>query len=85
MLPKSKALRCVLGTWCVLLSASAVAQGLSTPGFPSNEQMRHYRGLGEMVLAPDAQHVVVRINDATADGGRVTFGCWILRVANRGS
>ena len=56
---------CVLS--CVGLAA---AQGAKAPEWPTNEQMRHYRSLGDVALAPDAQHVVVRLGDPTADGGK---------------
>jgi dipeptidyl aminopeptidase/acylaminoacyl peptidase len=40
------------------------------PAFPTNEQLRHYKGMGDPQLSPDGKQVLVRITDATADGGK---------------
>ena len=39
-------------------------------GFPSNEQLRHFKRIADPRLAPDGQHILVRITDATADGAK---------------
>ncbi|HXC94254.1 MAG TPA: S9 family peptidase [Edaphobacter sp.] len=46
--------------------------------FPTNEQMRHYKAMGEPQLSPDGQHVLIRITDATADGGKSHL--WLVDV-----
>ena len=51
--------------------------------FPTNEQMRHYRAIGDPQLSPDGQHVLVRITDATADGGKSHL--WLVNVNDGGS
>ena len=45
-----------------------------TPSFPTNEQLRHYKGMGDPQLSPDGKLVLVRIADATADGAKGTSG-----------
>lgn len=75
MPPFLRVLLCGAAVSCFSLADIAAAQD-SGAAFPSNEQMRHYRTLGEMALSPDAQHVAVRINDATAEGGKGHI--WLL-------
>ncbi len=38
--------------------------------FPSNEDLRHVRSLGQPRLSPDGHSVVIQVTDATADGGK---------------
>ena len=38
--------------------------------FPSNEDLRHLRAIASPQLSPDLKHVVVTVQDSTADGGR---------------
>jgi dipeptidyl aminopeptidase/acylaminoacyl peptidase len=53
------------------------------PSFPSNEQMRHYKGMSDPQLSPDGKEVLVRIADATADGGKGHI--WLVDVAGGGA
>jgi dipeptidyl aminopeptidase/acylaminoacyl peptidase len=46
--------------------------------FPTNEQMRHYKAMGNPRLSPDGQRVLVQITDATADGAKSHL--WLLEV-----
>ena len=46
--------------------------------FPTNEQMRHYREMGDPRLSPDGKRVLVQISDATADGGKSHL--WVVEV-----
>ena len=48
------------------------------PAFPTNEQMRHYKGMGDPQLSPDGKQVLVRIADATADGAKGHI--WLVEV-----
>ena len=38
--------------------------------FPSNEDLRHLRTISSPQLSPDLKHVVVVLQDSTADGGK---------------
>ena len=64
----------------LLLLAGPVStvQG-ATPGFPSNEDLRHVRSLSDPRLSPDAGRVLVQIADSTADGGRSHL--WLVDVS----
>ena len=44
--------------------------------FPSNEDLRHLRAISSPQLSPDLKHVVVTVQDSTADGGRSHL--WLL-------
>ncbi len=46
--------------------------------FPTNEQMRHYKGMGDPRLSPDGKLVLLRLTDATADGGKAHL--WLVDV-----
>ena len=57
----------LLAALCLsLLPAVSAAQG----HFPSNEDLRHVRGISAPRLSPDGRSVLVEITDTTADGGR---------------
>jgi dipeptidyl aminopeptidase/acylaminoacyl peptidase len=47
--------------------------------FPTNEQMRHYKAMGDPQLSPDGKSVLVRITDATADGAKSHI--WLVDVS----
>jgi dipeptidyl aminopeptidase/acylaminoacyl peptidase len=38
--------------------------------FPSNEDLRHFRTISSPQVSPDLKHVVVTVQDSTADGGK---------------
>lgn len=44
--------------------------------FPSNEDLRHLRSISNPQLSPDLKHVVVTLQDSTADGGKTHL--WLL-------
>jgi dipeptidyl aminopeptidase/acylaminoacyl peptidase len=46
--------------------------------FPTNEQMRHYRAIGNPRLSPDGMKVLVQISDTTADGAKSHL--WLVDV-----
>ena len=46
--------------------------------FPTNEDLRHTRGIGQPRLSPDAQSVLIQVPDATADGGRSHL--WLVDI-----
>jgi dipeptidyl aminopeptidase/acylaminoacyl peptidase len=45
---------------------------------PSNELLRHYRSLSDPQLAPDGTRALLRVSDATADGGKSHL--WLIEV-----
>jgi dipeptidyl aminopeptidase/acylaminoacyl peptidase len=46
--------------------------------FPSNEDLRHLRTISSPRLSPDLKHVVVTLQDSTADGGKSHL--WLLNT-----
>src|ERR1700678_3363324 len=67
------------GTACGLMMAAVCAQAQEkTTGFPTNEQMRHFRAMANPRLSPDGKRVLVQITDATADGAKSHL--WLIDV-----
>jgi dipeptidyl aminopeptidase/acylaminoacyl peptidase len=65
----------------LMVAFGAAAQEKPKDGaltFPTNEQMRHYRGMGNPRLSPDGMKVLVQITDATADGAKSHL--WLVDV-----
>jgi dipeptidyl aminopeptidase/acylaminoacyl peptidase len=60
----------VCGAWVSWCGAAAA---------PTNEELRHVRGLSDPHLSPDGRRVIVTIADASADGGRTHI--WLVDVA----
>jgi dipeptidyl aminopeptidase/acylaminoacyl peptidase len=60
-----------------LLVGAASAQE-KPAAFPTNEQMRHYRAMGDPRLSPDGKQVLLRMTDATADGAKSHL--WLVDV-----
>ena len=56
----------------------AAAPADKAPSFPTNEQLRHYKGMSDPQLSPDGKQVLVRIADATADGAKGHI--WLVEV-----
>src|SRR5258708_24506808 len=46
--------------------------------FPSNEDLRHLRSISSPQLSPDLKHIVVTLQDSTADGGKSHL--WLLNT-----
>ena len=61
---------CIYLTMVLLLCAGSVRLQAADGGIPSNEDLRHVRAIAEPQFSPDGARVLVRITDATADGGR---------------
>lgn len=57
-------------------TAAVAAQGGGA--FPTNEQMRHYGGMGSPRLSPDGRRVLVQITDSTAEGAKSHL--WVVEV-----
>jgi dipeptidyl aminopeptidase/acylaminoacyl peptidase len=65
------------------LSFAAAGRGQAkAPEFPTNEQLRHYKAMSDPQLSPDGKQVLVRISDATADGGKGHI--WLVDVDGGG-
>jgi dipeptidyl aminopeptidase/acylaminoacyl peptidase len=63
----------------VLLGAGSVSLHAADGGLPSNEDLRHVRALAEPQVSPDGSRVLIRVSDATADGGRQHL--WLVDVS----
>jgi dipeptidyl aminopeptidase/acylaminoacyl peptidase len=48
-------------------------------GVPSNEDLRHVRAMADPQVSPDGRHVLIRVSDATADGGHQHL--WLVDVS----
>lgn len=53
----------------VLLAGIALSEE-KPASFPTNEQLRHFRAIGDPRLSPDGKLVLLRVADATADGAK---------------
>ena len=58
----------------VVCNTSLVAQ----QHFPTNEDLRHLRTISSPQLSPDLKHVVISLQDSTADGGKTHL--WLLNT-----
>ncbi|HTD74739.1 MAG TPA: S9 family peptidase [Steroidobacteraceae bacterium] len=69
-------------SYCVnvalLVGAGSFQLHAADSGVPSNEDLRHVRALAEPQVSPDGDRVLVRLTDATADGGR--HHLWLVDV-----
>ena len=62
-----------------LLLLAAVTSPLSAQQhFPSNEDLRNLRAVSSPILSPDLKHVVVVLQDSTAQGGKTHL--WLLHT-----
>ena len=62
--------------------SSLMAYGADeTPKFPSNEVMRHFRAMHDPALSPDGTRALLRIDEATADGGKSHL--WLIDVGGK--
>jgi dipeptidyl aminopeptidase/acylaminoacyl peptidase len=76
---------------CVLVSAASVAVvpsvGLSqaaasstaapaAPHYPTNEDLRHIKSMGQPLLSPDGKQVLFTVTDSTADGAKAHL--WVV-------
>src|ERR1700678_4751641 len=54
-------------------------QATSAPSFPSNEQLRQFKTMSDPRLSPDGKRILIRVTDATADGGKSHL--WLTGVS----
>ena len=58
---------------------AGIAAGEEKPAtFPTNEQLRHFKAMGDPRLSPDSKQVLLRVVDATADGAKGHL--WLVPV-----
>ncbi|HTW45391.1 MAG TPA: S9 family peptidase [Acidobacteriaceae bacterium] len=62
--------RFAVGASLVLLTAAPSLLPQATAGFPTNEQLRHFKAISNPRLAPDGKHILIQITESTADGGK---------------
>jgi dipeptidyl aminopeptidase/acylaminoacyl peptidase len=67
-----------LANLALLVCAGSVQLRAADSGVPSNEDLRHVRTLAEPQVSPDGDRVLIRVTDATADGGR--HHLWLVDV-----
>jgi dipeptidyl aminopeptidase/acylaminoacyl peptidase len=64
----------------IFLAGLASTQTLAAnAAYPSNEDLRHVRVMSDPRISPDGSRVLIRISDATADGGRGHI--WLVDIA----
>ncbi|MEO7207836.1 MAG: alpha/beta fold hydrolase [Steroidobacteraceae bacterium] len=63
----------------LFVCAASVRLHAADGGVPSNEDLRHVRAIGELQVSPDGSRILIRVTDATADGGR--HHLWLLDVS----
>ncbi|RSL19184.1 dipeptidyl aminopeptidase/acylaminoacyl peptidase [Edaphobacter aggregans] len=68
-------MKSTLGAAVVFLAAMN-ASLLAQQHFPTNEDLRQLRSISSPQLSPDLKHVVVTVQDSTADGGKSHL--WLL-------
>ncbi|MBB5056991.1 dipeptidyl aminopeptidase/acylaminoacyl peptidase [Granulicella aggregans] len=61
----------------VMLAGIAAAEEKPAT-FPTNEQLRHFKAMGDPRLSPDGKQVLIRMVDATADGAKGHL--WLVPV-----
>ena len=62
-----------------VLPLRAQTTSASTPGFPSNEQLRRFKTMSDPRLAPEGKRILFRVTDSTADGGKSHL--WLTGVS----
>ena len=62
----------------LLLLAACTAPLAAQQHLPSNDDLRHLRTVSTPQLSPDLKHVIVTVQDSTADGGKTHL--WLLNT-----
>ncbi len=55
----------------------------TTPHFPTSEDLRHTRAIGDPQLSPDAKQALIAVTDSTADGGKSHL--WLVDISGNTS
>jgi len=74
----SKNLQRLLTRMLLLALSFAMLSATEPLGFPTNEDMRHFRSINDPRLSPDGRQVLFRIVDPTADGAKSHL--WLVDV-----
>lgn len=75
--------RCPFTQFLPLALSIATLSATDPPGFPTNEDMRHFRNIDDPRLSPNGSQVLFRIVDSTADGARSHL--WLADVFGNAS
>jgi len=59
-----------LGAQSLASSSNVTAESSTVPGFPDNEQLRHFKAMNDPRLAPDGKRILIRVTEPTADGAK---------------
>src|ERR1700677_832346 len=51
-------------------SSNVPPASVAANSFPTNEQLRRFKTMGDPRLAPDGKRILIRVTDATADGAK---------------
>jgi hypothetical protein len=70
--------RCIYFVMALLVCVGSLRLHAAEGGVPSNEDLRHVRALAEPQVSPDGSRVLIRVTDATADGGH--HHLWLVDV-----
>jgi dipeptidyl aminopeptidase/acylaminoacyl peptidase len=70
--------RCFYFMMVLLAATGSIRLQAADGGIPSNEDLRHVRAIAEPQVSPDGSRVLIRVTDATADGGRQHL--WLVEV-----
>jgi dipeptidyl aminopeptidase/acylaminoacyl peptidase len=65
--------------------AAPIALRAQTPAphFPTSDDLRHTRAIGDPQLSPDAKQAIIAVTDSTADGGKSHL--WLVDIAGNTS
>jgi len=72
--------RCSYLVTIIVVSAGSFQLYAADGGTPSNEDLRQVRAIAEPEVSPDGGRVLIRVTDATADGGR--HHLWVVDVGS---
>jgi dipeptidyl aminopeptidase/acylaminoacyl peptidase len=55
---------------CLLFLTPALFAQNTAPAFPTNEQLRHFKTMGDPRLSPDGKQILLTVTEPTADGAK---------------
>jgi dipeptidyl aminopeptidase/acylaminoacyl peptidase len=64
-------------------ATAALDAQTASPHFPTSEDLRHTRAIGDPQLSPDAKQAIITVTDSTADGGKSHL--WLVDIAGNTS
>jgi len=81
--PRARFAASFAAIFCPAWLAFMPARADDAPAYPSNEDLRHVRGLAEPRVSPGGDRILIQITDASADGGRGHL--WLVDAAHGNS